>query len=465
MIDRSVNGTQKCHAGDTRGWLAEAVANDLHVVLDISRLLSSAFRGYPSGIDRVEFAYARRWRQAPEAACSFSAQTPWGGFALVPRPVALGLLDALGGALTEGVAGGPWHRAARLRAVALHARLASGAGQSSLMRRIRERPGSLFLLVSHKSLEQGAPIQALKEAGAKFVPLIHDLIPISHPEFNRPKQSRAHHRRMLVAASLADAVIVNSAATGAALAHHLMQLGRPPPHIAVAPLGFDLPPPESIPPAPRPETPYFVMLGTIEPRKNHLMMLALWRDLAETIGPGAPRLIIMGRRGWESETVIRILERRAGFGGLVEERGTVGDGVIASVLSGARALLFPSFAEGYGIPLVEALSLGVPAICSDIPALVEVGAGVPEHLHPLDGAAWRRAVLDYASDRSRARAAQLQRLQGWVRPEWAAHFAITDPLLAGVAAEPAGRGLRARIQAQPNLTRPAAVAAAGSGVP
>ena len=413
-------------------------------MLDISRLLSSAFRGYPSGIDRVEFAYARRWRAAPEAECSFVAQTHWGGFGLVPRPVALGFLDALGGVLAEGLARGPAHREARRRAVQLHARLAAGLGRGALRRRIQERPGSVFLLVSHKSLEHGAPIQALRDAGARFVPLIHDLIPISHPEYNAPKQSRAHQRRLLVTAAMADAVIVNSAATGAALAHHMMQLGRAPPRICVAPLGFDLLPPDRIPPAPRPETPYFVMLGTIEPRKNHQLMLTLWRDLAETIGPGAPRLIILGRRGWENEPVFRMLDRCGGFGGLVEERGTMGDEVIASVLSGARALLFPSFAEGYGIPLVEALALGVPAICSDIPALVEVGAGVPEHLHPLDGAAWRRAVLDYASDRSRARAAQLDRLAGWRRPDWSAHFEITDQLLGSLAAEPRGRAQPAR---------------------
>jgi len=434
----------------------------LHVILDISRLLSSAFRGYPSGIDRVEFAYARRWRAAPEAACSFSAQSPWGGFALLPRDAALDLLDALAAALLEGTTGGPGHRLAVRLALALYARLATGAGQLALLRRIRDRPGSVFLLVSHKSLEQGGPIQALRDAGARFVPLIHDLIPISHPEYNSPRQTRAHRRRMLVAAGLADAVLVNSAATGAALTHHLMELGRAPPRIVVAPLGFDLPPAESIPPAPRPETPYFVMLGTIEPRKNHLLMLTLWRDLAATLGPGAPRLVILGRRGWDNETVFRMLDRCDGYGGLVEERGTVGDGVVASVLSGARALLFPSFAEGYGIPLVEALSLGVPAICSDIPALREVGAGVPDHLHPLDGLAWRRLILDYASDTSRARAAQLGRLAGWQRPEWTGHFALSDALLGRLAGEQRSQPLAETVEA---ARRPrSAVAAAQPGM-
>jgi len=276
------------------------------------------------------------------------------------------------------------------------------------------------------------------------VPLIHDLIPITHPEYSKPRQIRAHRRRMQVTAAMADAVLVNSAATGAALTSYLLAQNLKPPRIMAAPLGFDLPPAEMAQPPPSSETPYFVALGTVEPRKNHHMLLALWRDLAETIGPGAPRLVILGRRGWDNEIVFRMLDRCGGYGGLVEERGGVDDGTIAIMLRGARALLFPSFAEGYGLPLVEALALGVPAICSDIPALVEVGGGVPEHLHPLDGAAWRRAILDYASDHSATRAAQLGRLTNWVRPDWSSHFGIANALLAWLAAEPRGLPVQLR---------------------
>lgn len=414
----------------------------MHVILDISRLLSSAWRGYPSGLDRVEFAYARHWRQASDVDCTFAAGTPFGGVAMVPRHIALALLDALAGSLAEGQAHGPAHAQARRLAVTLYARLATGAGCAALIARIRQRPGSIFLLVSHKSLEQPAPIQALRDAGARFVPSIHDLIPITHPEYSKPRQIKAHRRRMQVTAAMADAVIVSSAATGGALSHYLVARNLGVPRIMVAPLGFDLP--MVAQPSPQPQPPYFVTLGTVEPRKNHHMLLALWRDMAETIGPSAPRLVILGRRGWDNEIVFRMLDRCGGYGGLVEERGGVDDGTIATVLRGARALLFPSFAEGYGLPLVEALALGVPAICSDIPALVEVGGGVPEHLHPLDGAAWRRAILDYASDDSASRAAQLGRLTHWVRPDWATHFGIANALLARLAAEP--RGLPARVR-------------------
>ena len=69
------------------------------------------------------------------------------------------------------------------------------------------------------------------------------------------------------------------------------------------------------------------------------------------------------------------------------------------LLRGARALLLPSFAEGFGFPVIEALQLGVPALCSDIAALRETGGAVPEFLDPLDGPGWHQAMLDYAAPR------------------------------------------------------------------
>jgi glycosyltransferase involved in cell wall biosynthesis len=115
-------------------------------------------------------------------------------------------------------------------------------------------------------------------------------------------------------------------------------------------------------------------------------------------------------------------------------------------------LLFPSFAEGYGLPLAEALALGVPVIASDLPALREVGGVVPDYLDPLDGAAWRNAVADYVRPDSLARRAQLARLAGWTPPSWSAHFAILDEVLDGLphplaSARPAAPG-RAAIAAR-----------------
>ncbi|MDJ0388092.1 glycosyltransferase family 1 protein [Roseomonas sp. E05] len=414
---------------------AELRHNGPHVILDVSRLLGCGRKRTPSGIDRVELAYARHWLAASPERCSFVGQEVQGGFAMLPRRLVADLVAALSEAWSTGIASGPaFRRAARVGALG-RGRLLLGFGRTELARLLHSRRRIAFLLVSHQALDRSGPIEALRRAGCAFVPLIHDLIPVTHPEYARPGQAEKHLRRIGTTATLADGVIVNSAATATALEPHLVSRAKAPP-VLVAPLGID----HAGPGGPTtPLDPYFVALGTIEPRKNHLLLLHLWRELARVHGASTPRLLIIGKRGWENENVVDILERCTALHGVVQEVGQLPDRMVAELMQGARALLFPSFAEGYGLPLAEALAMGVPVVCSDLPALREVGGAVPDYLDPLDGQAWRQAVTDYAALDSDRRVAQLQRLEGWRAPRWDDHFRLVDALLAQVT-EPARPG-------------------------
>jgi glycosyltransferase involved in cell wall biosynthesis len=289
---------------------------------------------------------------------------------------------------------------------------------------------NVYLLVSHSWADRPGPIEALRKKGVKFVPLVHDLIPATHPEYASPAGTARHHRRIEAFTTLADGIIVNSKATARELLPHLPQ-GADRPPILAAPLGIDTP--LSDPSFPIPDEPYFVCIGTIEPRKNHLLLLNTWRVLAERLGSKAPKLLLIGQRGWENENILDMLERCPALVGLVREYSDLPDRGLARLLQGARALLFPSFAEGYGLPLAEALALGVPAICSGLPALREVGGDVPEYLDPLDGLGWRRLIMSFAEADSRIRAAQLQRLERWAPATWESHFALLEPWLRQVA--------------------------------
>ncbi len=410
----------------------------MHVILDISRLLFSARRATPSGIDRVEMAYAGHWCRAPAADSSFVAQAPWGGFGVVPRPLVQAAVESLATLWSGGAPGDADARRALAILGRVQAGLALGEGRLALRGVLRRHRRPVFLLASHQGLHAGQSIAALRRAGASFVPFLHDLIPLTHPEYSRAPQIRRHRLRLQSVVQQADGVVVNSAATAASLQPWLATAGGSPPPVAIAPLG--------IPPLPRGAAvagaqPYFVNLGTLEPRKNHLLLLHLWRQLAAEGGAATPQLLLLGRRGWENENILDMLDRCEALRGLVIETGPLPDLEIRRLLSGARALLFPSFAEGYGLPLAEALGLGVPAICSDLPALREVGGAVPDYLDPLDGAGWRRAVLDYAAPDSAGRAAQLSRLRHWQAPRWEDHFAILEDFLASLVerrASPAG---------------------------
>jgi glycosyltransferase involved in cell wall biosynthesis len=405
------------------------------ILFDLSRLLSRAKEGTPTGIDRVELAYAEHLIRTA-ADLGFAAMTGWGGFGPLPRHSTEAFVAAIGAAWRGEAAGTQPERqvrslARRLSWLPLH------RGERALwaqLSALSQRP--VYLLVSHHHLDRRQLIARLKHrGGACFVCLIHDLIPIEFPEYALPGQDARHRRRIEAAAALADAVIVNSAVTGEAFRPYLERAGRAPP-VLVAPFGVSLPAVTAagVPPFSRP---YFVCVSTIEARKNHLLLLNLWRRLVSDLGDAAPILVLIGRRGWETESAIDMLERCPALRGSVVEHNTLPDSAMAQLLKGARALLLPSFAEGFGFPLVEALALGVPALCSDIGALRESGGAIPEYLDPLDGLGWRAAVIDYAQANSPRRAAQMERLRGWHPVTWQGHFSAVEALIAEAMARPA----------------------------
>nr|WP_296721657.1 glycosyltransferase [Erythrobacter sp.] len=221
-------------------------------------------------------------------------------------------------------------------------------------------------------------------------------------------------------------IVANSGHTLGTLAEYAAAANRIMPPAAVAWPGTPILPPVSA----RPEDePTFVILGTIEGRKNHALLLSVWQQLIWARGAGAaPHLVIVGRRGWQADEVFARLDRYE-FAGRVTEVGPLDDRRLANILSGSRALLFPSFAEGYGIPLVEALAAGVPVIASDLPVFREIGQGVPDLLPVDDVAAWCDAVSDYSQQPSSRRDAQLFRMKEFRVPDWRDHFGTVDALM------------------------------------
>lgn len=195
-----------------------------------------------------------------------------------------------------------------------------------------------------------------------------------------------------------------------------------PPAVAAFIAGSEIPP-EVVPR--RFDRPHFVTVGTIEGRKNHRLLLHLWRRMATEGASDVPLLVIVGQRGWEADEAIAMLDREDGIKGHVIELGRCSDDELAAVIAGARALLMPSFAEGFGLPVAEALELGTPVIASDLAVFREFADDLPTYLDPLAEVAWKHAVEDFVGDVSE-RQRQLRRLKGFRAPNWETHFDIVD---------------------------------------
>jgi len=290
-------------------------------------------------------------------------------------------------------------------------------------------PAQLYFNVGHTSLNTPEILTSLGAQGIERVVMLHDLIPITHPEFCRPGDGAKHRRRVLTALHHASRIVVNSRYT----AHELLafaereKLTAPP--IDVAHLGLEPVFLKSGPSAAR--RPYFVHVGTIEARKNLAFLLTIWRRLQEKMGDQAPRLVLIGRYGWENEAVLDHLQRSPNLQGLVHQVENLPDTALADLMSGAQAVLAPSSVEGFDLPAVEACALGVPLIASDIPAHREL---VPQAtlIDPLDGLGWLEALEAATRNRPAAPA--------YFAPTWKSHFqSIEDHLLPPLAATaPAG---------------------------
>lgn len=396
------------------------------VILDLSRLLSRSFHSAPTGIDRVEFVYARELLQRIPDRLAFAAVHPAGGY--------YGRLN--GAAVRQFLA----FTAARWRNAE---RPDEKTGRAAIIRHLialRPRPvprakgPRVYLQVSPHHLDDADQVGAILRAeGARFVTLVHDVIPLTHPEFARPQGADEHRRRVRTIDRYAHGIIGNSQATIDALGPH-MSRGLDGRTICVAHFGADPPDMPAAEGFQMPSRPYFVYISTIEPRKNHLLLLNIWRRLVERLGDDAPVLVLIGRRGWENENVVDHLERGEILRGHVIEAGELSDNEMQQLVAHARAMVMPSFEEGFGMPVVEALAAGVPVICSDIVAHREVGGDAPDYLDPLDGLGWMAMIDAYRRPDSAERAAQLQRIAAWRAPTWSGYFDIVMKLLDDVTA-------------------------------
>ncbi len=385
------------------------------LAIDVSRLVGRRFkRRLPTGIDRVGLAYIRHFQRSARAALSIGARA-----FVLPRRESDRLFEHL---LSED---GERSFLRTSIAAAIRAPIVTDVADT------------WFLNTGHTGLHRAGYETMLTTAKVKPLFVIHDLIPISHPQFCRAPEARLHADRMTRAIRAGAAIVCNSHATFDSLSAFARSRGLVVPPAAVAPLGTD-PLPGADAAAARVDAPiagpYFLMLGTIEPRKNHLLMLQVWQRLRETLGPSAPKLVLVGQPGWECEHVHRMLDRTPALRSHVIRPGRCDDAQLNRWIAHARALLFPSFAEGFGLPLVEALQRGLPVLASDLPVFREVARDLPEYLDPLDTANWLQAVLDYTAPGHRRRERRIEALRAFAPPTWSDHFATVDALMSRIDA-------------------------------
>lgn len=244
-----------------------------------------------------------------------------------------------------------------------------------------------------------------KLAGSPTAALIHDVLPITNPEWFPPES--VHRFRSWFDAHLTAGSTLLAVSNATADAVAVAGMSRP----AVIRMGTAGLPPIS-------EGPGILMVGTIEPRKGHEIVL----DALDLLGPEAPIIDVVGRAGWGPTDLADRLDGHP----KVRWHRNIADTDVDALWTLSGILLQPSLGEGFGLPVVEALQRGVAVASSNIPVMHEVGRGHTTLL-PLEAEAWATMLASFAEKPSAwPRPAQ----QTW--PTW--HESASDVLTALTAA-------------------------------
>lgn len=241
---------------------------------------------------------------------------------------------------------------------------------SPLPRPILARAWQVGLAVPHRQLTYSPSLFAPLAPRGKHIVTIHDTIPWTHPETLTSRGATWHRAMGERAARFADVIVVPTEAVASRLADFLT-VGNRIRIIGGAPTNDLVIPSDS--PARRaalgvPDN-FVVFVGTLEPRKGLEQLITSLASMENL------SLVVIGPRGWGGVDVATLVEQSGIAPSRVHALGRLDDADLAAVLSASRALVVPSVEEGFGLPVLEAMSLGVPVVHSTAAALVEVAGG------------------------------------------------------------------------------------------
>jgi glycosyltransferase involved in cell wall biosynthesis len=233
-------------------------------------------------------------------------------------------------------------------------------------------------------------IQRLRENGVKFVIFIHDLIQISHPQYVHKAATLVFRRALIDVLKLANGVLTNTEFVAGEVRQFMREnLNFEIPVKSVF-LSTELTKPSKALAAPSDKVqevlaePYALSVSTIEVRKNHMYMVKIWERLIREKVPNIPNLVFVGKLGWDIEPFQDYLDHSDQLEGRLKVLSGVTDAELSDLYKGAMFTMFPSFVEGFGLPVGESLAYGKPVISSNRASMPEVGGKFARYVDPDD---------------------------------------------------------------------------------
>jgi glycosyltransferase involved in cell wall biosynthesis len=296
----------------------------------------------------------------------------------------------------------------------------------------------VLALGSHWSHPEYAKlIRAQREKlGLRFGLMVYDLVTVRCPEWCERDLAHAFRTWFDDLLPLCDAVFAISQSTAADVTAYARDLGVTlPGAVMPLPLGTSLSgePPSGV--AARsdrqpPSGSYVLFVSTIEARKNHLLMFRIWRRMLDEMPRDqVPTLVFAGRVGWLVNDLMQQIINTDYLSGRLVLIEDASDAEIASLYRGCLFTVYPSFFEGWGLPVTESLAFGKPCLISDRTSLPEAGGNLARYLDPDDLHGSYAAVREILEDRG-----QLARWEAQIQREFrpVPWSATVDALIGGV---------------------------------
>lgn len=274
-----------------------------------------------------------------------------------------------------------------------------------------------FVLASsdwwHKTDEDMRDIATLAADGVNLTAVCYDILPLIRPEwFGEPAGSGEDIKRFriywLTILPLAKRIVVNSERVRQDVERYCADNSIRIRNLDIVPLGAEPPPlrdhARRLPPGI--EAGKFVLyVSTVEPRKNHVLLLRCWRMLLDRGVPqqNGYKLVIVGRAGWRTETALAQMRDPAFHSGTVVHLEQIDDDLLDSLYAGCAFCVYPSEYEGFGLPIVEAFQRGKAVIASNGGSLPEVVGTLSPLLNPHDVMAWVETLARWIADPSARR--------------------------------------------------------------
>jgi glycosyltransferase involved in cell wall biosynthesis len=426
------------------------------IIYDMLRLMLAPFSPTPRGIDRIDFGYAKYLHSDWPAPFMGLAPTPWGmrcfdrnklshGIARTDQlwletqdretdPVYSDIKAFLSGSVRDAA-----HHTKPNAALSTSRELLAFidlmlAGPWSFGLSARNVPkDSIYLNIGHYGLSVPLFLNWLKaRPDVRKVFLLHDIIPLEVPHLVAPSTVRAHQSVMEAVIAHADALIVPSEATKQSTLTELRKRGvrEMPIHALGLPMNEAFITPQDPDPA-LSARPYFVICGAIETRKNHKLLFDIWQKLVQARGAKAPALIVAGPPGFQGQEIVNDLASRDDLKGSVHLAHGLSTSALRSLMASAEGLLMPSFTEGFGLPPVEALTLGTPAIVSNIDAHKEVTGEYGLWLDPHDERSWLDTITGLLDD-PQAKQALRAKIARFKPQTWASYMREVSSVLENI---------------------------------